>query len=877
MRFRLKVFEPWAEAFRVVPGKVMFSWSGKLNSHSVLTVEVPYGSDAAQLLSGEKEVALEVKAGGEWFEPFGCRFRSRREQSDSGKPGGLVKFTLIGLSSILGDAVVWDSTPDSKDGRLEFHNKTPGFILDSLFGAAKRRTPGGRPWASGLTWNFNGRKDSNGAAWPVKVGNAFVPTTPVWHALDWLSGKGAVDWRMRGRRLEVFVADTVMSVRTNVPLRDVQAVAAPTVVSHELLATTVLMRGESGREWSKSSPDAESAFGRIEAGISQGHVKLDETADLHMSARLKQGEHSAVQYRREWAEDGGDSPRLWVDFQVGDWVSVGGSPMRVVEAGVRVDETGTLSGWETLGTRVDSTVERLQRAAKSAIDGLAGGENSPVIGERGPDFERGVPQPPVGVTVSARSRTSFDGQFHVEGDVRWSPVGLTVDGRPVTVLFYQVRTVDAGGVGRLYRSDWPSLVLPVFPGDSVQVFVRACSKQHVYGDWSAPAVLSVGEDREAPPKPSEPSVSDDLGVLRVSHSGVDSRGVAMPADVARWEVSVSRSSAESDAMPDGAVADAGGLTWYRPGLEPETRYYVRVRAVDKAGNIGAWSDAVSSKVGKVFDDAPLRKEIESGTVIGDNAIKARHLSALSVAGDKLAANSVRAAHMTVGALDGYVLTGAVVQTSRADNAGVKLNSRGLFAYDANGRRTISITGYGGEISGYTIRGGVLESENFGSKVKIANGALVISKNGEDQLTLDDDGLFVKEGKRVIGCIRAQHKNGNPDVKGLSMSLEETGDYVSWGYRERPNDEAYTSFLTFDPKGKFYEGKPGIHVGAPLWVSDVRTDVGTFSFGTTSIQGIGGRHNSFTCGNAGLIIVGHTLYLMTDNRVYNMTEFMNRAY
>lgn len=707
MEFRLRVFEPWAPRGQVLPNFVSLEWSGKLCDHSVLKVQLERGSDSEILLDGEKEVALEVKRRGEWVEPPGCRFKAQSSSVNLVKPAATREFTFIGLSVVTVFALVWDKTEGDKDGKRVFGAQSPGAVLGTLMGEAKRRRVGGRDWAPGLAWTFTATYDSAGEPWGKRVSNSFVPTAPLYKVLDWLVDKGAVDWRMQGRELQVYRADGAMAKEVDAPMREAFASSIPVTVTTENLATTALMRGKDGRQWTRESSEAVSAFGRIEVGVDQGQVELDATAQLHMAAKLKGGTAPARQYRREWEyADDYAGPRLWEDYQIGDWVPIAGEQMRVVEAGIKVSDKGVVTGWETLGTRIASVVERLARKTNDLSDGMVGGENSPVQSKIGPEQETGTPAAPEALLVDSDAVANADGSHQSVVAMSWQEVTRTVEGRPVAVDHYQVEITENGAATYLLAATEPRLTHSGYPGARWRIRVRALSKQNVWGKWSETADHILAGDKIPPPKPALPVLSNELGTLRVTHSGLPATGGSMPPDLARWEVSVSESNTATP-TPDATIADAGGLTWYKPGLEAGRTYYVRVRAVDRSENLGPWSDSASGTVGKVFDDEALRREIANGTVIGDRAIKTRHLAALSVGVDQLMANIIKGRHFSAGALDGFVVTGATVQTVHEAWSGVKLNRDGLFAYDSSGRETVKITGASGLISGITVKGSTI--------------------------------------------------------------------------------------------------------------------------------------------------------------------------
>ncbi len=63
----------------------------------------------------------------------------------------------------------------------------------------------------------------------------------------------------------------------------------------------------------------------------------------------------------------------------------------------------------------------------------------------------------------------------------------------------------------------------------------------------------------------------------------------------------------------------------------------------------------------------------------------------------LAANSVRADNIQVGALDGQVITGATIQTSKTLGRGIKINDDGLYVYASDGRQSMSVDAWSGDV------------------------------------------------------------------------------------------------------------------------------------------------------------------------------------
>ena len=63
----------------------------------------------------------------------------------------------------------------------------------------------------------------------------------------------------------------------------------------------------------------------------------------------------------------------------------------------------------------------------------------------------------------------------------------------------------------------------------------------------------------------------------------------------------------------------------------------------------------------------------------------------------LAANSVNASNIQGGAIDGQVITGATIQTSKQNNAGIKVDPWGIRAYRPNGRTAFSVNAATGSV------------------------------------------------------------------------------------------------------------------------------------------------------------------------------------
>ena len=114
------------------------------------------------------------------------------------------------------------------------------------------------------------------------------------------------------------------------------------------------------------------------------------------------------------------------------------------------------------------------------------------------------------------------------------------------------------------------------------------------------------------------------------------------------------------------------------------------------------------QAGDIVSGAVTADKIAANAVNADkiaaNSVNASKIVSGAITADKLAANSVTAVKIAAGTITtdkvaagqfrGYVFTGAIFQSSDAENTGVKLNSTGLRMWDSNHNQTVLLDGEG---------------------------------------------------------------------------------------------------------------------------------------------------------------------------------------
>lgn len=123
-----------------------------------------------------------------------------------------------------------------------------------------------------------------------------------------------------------------------------------------------------------------------------------------------------------------------------------------------------------------------------------------------------------------------------------------------------------------------------------------------------------------------------------------------------------------------------------------------------AGNIVSGAITADKLAANSVNADKLTANSVNADKIAANAVNADKIVSGAITADKLAANSITAVKIAAGSITtdkvaagqfhGYVFTGAIFQSSDAENTGVKLNSTGLRMWDSNHAQTVYLDGEG---------------------------------------------------------------------------------------------------------------------------------------------------------------------------------------
>lgn len=135
----------------------------------------------------------------------------------------------------------------------------------------------------------------------------------------------------------------------------------------------------------------------------------------------------------------------------------------------------------------------------------------------------------------------------------------------------------------------------------------------------------------------------------------------------------------------------------------------------QAGEIAANAVTTAALAAGAVDADKLAANSVNASKIVTGAITADKLAANSVTAVKIAAGTITSDRIAAGQFRGYVFTGAVFQSSEAENTGMKLNSTALQMWDSNHNRTVYLDGEGKS----NVLTGTFQTRTSGHRVRIS--------------------------------------------------------------------------------------------------------------------------------------------------------------
>lgn len=690
---RLVVYAPNGDKLGLLPHPLAFQTGQPLNDVPAMALRYSRHALGADLLAQPCEVAIEWSEDGQtWTEAPDSRFLRIKRGTDATDELGVETFELPGYGWQLRKVVLYPGPAPLVDGKRAFTSATPGGILQTFLAEAKAR--GALPM---LDWTFDTEKDSDNKPWTKILTIYYQPGLDALTTLINLAEQSVIDFRMEGRTLHVYNADTKLARDlTAAPRVDLRlgrdVLDAPDTGTLEDAASAVLVVGDEGFRRSYSSGVA-LPWGRWENYIGQGGVSDEGTAFLLAESSLLRAAAERVQHTREitphaarWLP--------WKDYQPGDKViapASGGTlaPLRVRQLTLTKDAKGMVGGNVVLNDRfLEQSIRLARRTA-----GIVGGSTA-----SGGSGAQPAPQTPQGRTAAklagliVNPTAYVDASGHAQGQVTamWGPVFLDVNGEAVDIdsyeLFMRRNIVGAPWflVATTEPDDTNATYSPLLVGKEYAFKARATS-QGVKGLFSDQYAVLIPVDDTPPPVPTTPILSTRLGVIHVHWDGLGAGSAPMPSDLHRVRVWMQDPLAPG-ASEVGYLQAAGSIVVTGQPYGALREFWLT--AIDHAGNESAGSStATIATVQLVGGDA------------ADESISTGALMANAVTTDRLAAGAVEAANIAANAVTADKLEAILALATRivAGNpvaARVELNSTGLAAFDAGGTQTVLVSSTG---------------------------------------------------------------------------------------------------------------------------------------------------------------------------------------
>lgn len=245
-----------------------------------------------------------------------------------------------------------------------------------------------------------------------------------------------------------------------------------------------------------------------------------------------------------------------------------------------------------------------------------------------------TPKAPTGLALSTSSAVNPKGTDAAVVTATWDPVTQYTDNTTVALSHYEVQ----------YR---PTYRAPLWLGATVtasttvdlavvaalgyDVQVRAISTGGVPSVWTSTASITSAADSTGPGTPSDPIVTQYLGLLRIYWDGLTSTAGAMPADFNRVDVHVGTTSGFT-ASPSTLVSSLSTAGYAHAQAPYGSTRFVRFIAYDHNGNPSAASATVSGATAQAGDGdiaALSVGKLTAGIMSADVTVSGRFATALT--------------------------------------------------------------------------------------------------------------------------------------------------------------------------------------------------------------------------------------------------------
>ena len=248
----------------------------------------------------------------------------------------------------------------------------------------------------------------------------------------------------------------------------------------------------------------------------------------------------------------------------------------------------------------------------------------------------------------------------------------------------------------------------------------------------------------------------------------------------------------------------------------------------QAGDIAANAVTTAALAAGAVNADKLAANSVNASKIVTGAITADKLAANSVTAVKIAAGTITSDRIAAGQFRGYVFTGAVFQSSEAENTGMKLNSTALQMWDSAHNQTVYLDGEGKS----NLLTGTFQTRISGHRVRISPDFRTHTIGGAE--TFDGDGLEFPAYKGSTAYFVS------PTIASQisSNQVGEMGGMTLWSGRVAQHDPGSYLRLRSMPRQRGGTGSGGVtsHVSAVADTDYDEPDIGKKSRALLNLTG-----------------------------------------
>lgn len=248
----------------------------------------------------------------------------------------------------------------------------------------------------------------------------------------------------------------------------------------------------------------------------------------------------------------------------------------------------------------------------------------------------------------------------------------------------------------------------------------------------------------------------------------------------------------------------------------------------QAGDIAANAVTTAALAAGAVNADKLAANSVNASKIVTGAITADKLAANSVTAVKIAAGTITSDRIAAGQFRGYVFTGAVFQSSEAENTGMKLNSTALQMWDSAHNQTVYLDGEGKS----NLLTGTFQTRISGHRVRISPDFRTHTIGGAE--TFDGDGLEFPAYKGSTAYF------ASPTIASQisSNQVGEMGGMTLWSGRIAQHDPGSYLRLRSMPRQRGGTGSGGVtsHVSAAADTDYDELDIGKKSRALLNLTG-----------------------------------------